>query len=155
MGWWSCSARAAHLGRLRRMEIIQNFMHGTALLFGDPVSVMFFVAGLFGGMIFGAIPGINMLTLGAIILPFTGAMKPSDAIMLYSVIYCSGVFGGAITALLFNIPGAPENAPTAFDGYPLTLKRQEGKAHGAAGVCSAVGGLAPASLLIVATQPNT
>src|SRR3546814_15157448 len=127
MGWWSCSARAAHLGRLRRMEIIQNFMHGTALLFGDPVSVMFFVAGLFGGMIFGAIPGINMLTLGAIILPFTGAMKPSDAIMLYSVIYCSGVFGGAITALLFNIPGAPENAPTAFDGYPMTLNGQAGK----------------------------
>src|SRR3546814_15845428 len=75
-------------------------------------------------MIFGVIPGINMLTLGAIILPFTGAMKPSDAIMLYSVIYCSGVFGGAITAILFNIPGAPENAPTAFDGYPKTLKGQ-------------------------------
>src|SRR3546814_2187022 len=93
-------------------------------------------------MIFGVIPGINMLTLGAIILPFTGEMKPSDAIMLYSVIYCSGVFGGAITSILFNIPGDPQNAPTAFDGYPMTLKGEASKAIGAAVMCSALGGLA-------------
>src|SRR3546814_5900872 len=78
-------------------------------------------------------------------------MKPSDAIMLYSVIYCAGVVGGAITAFLFNIPGAPENAPTAFDGYPMTLKGQAGKAIGAAVMCSAMGGLASAILMIVAT----
>lgn len=133
------------------MDILTNFMHGTAVLFGDPVSIMFFVAGLFGGMIFGAIPGINMLTLGAIILPFTGQMSPTNAIMLYSVIYCSGVFGGAITAILFNIPGAPENAPTAFDGYPMTRKGQAGKAVGAAVMCSALGGLASAIVMIIAT----
>ncbi len=42
------------------------------------------------------------------------------------------MFGGAITAILLDIPGAPENAPTAFDGYPMTRKGRAGKAVGAA-----------------------
>ncbi len=131
--------------------MIENFLGGTQTLFGDPVSVMLFVAGLLGGMLFGAVPGINMLTLGAIILPFTGNMSATNAIMLYSVIYCSGVFGGAITAILFNIPGAPENAPTCFDGYPMTQKGMAGKAVGAAVLCSALGGTCSAILMIAAT----
>ncbi len=133
--------------------MIENFLHGTYILFSDPFSVMLFVGGLLGGMLFGAIPGINMLTLGAIVLPFTAAMSASDAIMLYSVIYCSGVFGGAITAILFNIPGSPENAPTAFDGYQMTLKGQASKAIGAAVLCSALGGLISAIFMMTATAP--
>lgn len=128
-----------------------EFLGGTAELFTDPMGVLIFTAGLFGGMLFGAIPGVNMLTLGAVILPFTAQMTPTHAIMLYSVIYCSGVFGGAITAILFNIPGSPENAPTAFDGYPMTLKGQAGKAVGAAVLCSAIGGTASAILMMAAT----
>ena len=108
------------------------FLNGTLMLFGDPTGLFVFVAGLLGGMLFGAIPGVNMLTLGAVLLPFTITMQPTHAVMLYSVIYCSGVFGGAITAILFNIPGAPENAPTCFDGYPMTMNGQAGKAIGAA-----------------------
>ena len=45
-------------------------------------------------------------------ITFTIAMQPDHAIMVFATIYCPGVFGGAITAILFNIPGAPENAPT-------------------------------------------
>ena len=75
---------------------MEHFIEGALTLFSDFTSIMIFVGGLLGGMFFGAIPGVSMLTLGAIILPFTGSMTPTDAIMLYSVIYCSGVFGGAI-----------------------------------------------------------
>ena len=127
---------------------MEDFIQGTLTLFGNPTSVMIFVGGLLGGMLFGAIPGISMLTLAAIILPFSGNLSASDAIMLYSVIYCAGVFGGAITAILFNIPGAPENAPTAFDGYPMTRKGQAGKAVGAAVLCSAFGGTCSALLMM-------
>ncbi len=128
-----------------------DFWLGTATLFGDPVALMIFAGGLLGGMLFGAIPGINMLTLGAVILPFTAAMEPTHAIMLYSVIYCSGVFGGAITAILFNIPGSPENAPTAFDGYPMTQNGEAAKAIGAAVICSAFGGICSAVVMMAAT----
>ena len=130
---------------------MENFIAGTLTLFGNPTSVMIFCGGLLGGMIFGAIPGISMLTLAAILLPFTGNLTPTDAIMLFSVIYCTGVFGGAITAILFNIPGAPENAPTCFDGYPMTQKGQAGKAVGAAVLCSSFGGTCSAILMMTST----
>ncbi|HUF56699.1 MAG TPA: tripartite tricarboxylate transporter permease [Thermohalobaculum sp.] len=130
---------------------MENFLTGTATLFSDPHSIMIFAFGLIGGMLFGAIPGVNMLTLGAVLLPFTITMDPTDAVMLFSVIYCAGVFGGAITAILFNIPGAPENAPTCFDGYPMTVNGQAGKAIGAAVTCSAFGGVCSAILMMTAT----
>ena len=130
---------------------MESFITGTTLLFGDPTAVMIFAFGLLGGMLFGAIPGVNMLTLGAVLLPFTVTMQPGHAVMLFSVIYCAGVFGGAITAILFNIPGAPENAPTCFDGYPMTVQGRAGKAIGAAVCCSALGGVASAILMMTST----
>ncbi len=130
---------------------MEHFLNGAALLFTDPIALTIFAGGLLGGMLFGCIPGINMLTLCAVILPFTADMSPTHAIMLFSVIYCSGVFGGAITAILFNIPGSPENAPTCFDGYPMTKKGMSGKAIGAAVLCSAFGGMMSAILMMTAT----
>ena len=131
--------------------MMEPFLQGAAALFTDPVGLMIFAGGLVGGMLFGAIPGVNMLTLGAVILPFTAGMSPTHAVMLYAVIYCSGVFGGAITAILFNIPGSPENAPTCFDGYPMAQQGQAGKAVGAAVSCSALGGVMSAILMMIAT----
>lgn len=127
------------------------FLAGAATLVSSPTSIFIFFAGLMGGLVFGAIPGVSMLTLGAIFLPFSGLLTAQDAIMFYSVLYCSGTYGGAITAILFNIPGSPENAPTAFDGYPMTLKGQAGKAVGAAVICSALGGTCSVILMMVAT----
>ncbi|WP_438997251.1 tripartite tricarboxylate transporter permease [Candidatus Puniceispirillum sp.] len=130
---------------------MSDFLLGTAALFGDWHTIFIFTSALIGGMLFGAIPGVNMLTLGAVMLPFTISMQPQHAVMLFAVIYCAGVFGGAITAILFNIPGAPENAPTCFDGYAMTQKGQAGKAIGAAVVFSALGGVASAVTMMAAT----
>ncbi len=135
------------------MDVLNNFIGGTISLFSDPIGVLIFLGGVIGGMLFGAIPGVSMLTLAAILLPFTGHLSAEHGIMLFSVIYCTGVYGGAITAILFNIPGAPENAPTAFDGYPMTRKGQAGKAVGAAVMCSALGGTVSAVIMMVATAP--
>lgn len=133
--------------------MFENFLTGTVSLFSDPVGIVIFLGGILGGMLFGAIPGVSMLTLAAILLPFTAHLSATHGIMLFSVIYCTGVYGGAVTAILFNIPGAPENAPTAFDGYPMTLKGKAGKAVGAAVLCSALGGTVSAILMMAATAP--
>lgn len=133
--------------------MIENFLAGTAALFGDPVTIAIFVFGVIGGMLFGAIPGVSMLTLAAILLPFTAGLEPAQGVMLFAVIYCTGTYGGAITAILFNIPGSPENAPTAFDGYPMTQKGHSGKAVGAAVLCSAIGGISSALIMMAATEP--
>ena len=135
------------------METFDNFLNGTVTLFSDPIGILIFLGGVVGGMLFGAIPGVSMLTLAAILLPFTAHLSPEHGIMLFSVIYCTGVYGGAITAILFNIPGAPENAPTAFDGYPMTRNGQAGKAVGAAVMCSALGGTVSAVIMMIATAP--
>lgn len=132
---------------------MHHFLPAAEQLFSDPSTLLVFFSGLFGGLIFAAIPGIGLLTLGAIVLPFTGAMRPDNAILFYGVIYVTGTFGGAITAILFNIPGAPENAPTVIDGYPMAQKGLAGKAVGAAVMCSALGGLSSALLMIFATGP--
>lgn len=133
--------------------MLENFFAGSAALFGDPFTIAIFVFGVIGGMLFGAIPGVSMLTLAAILLPFTSDLEPAQGVMLFAVIYCTGTYGGAITAILFNIPGAPENAPTAFDGYPMTQKGMAGKAVGAAVLCSAIGGIASALVMMSATEP--
>ena len=133
--------------------MIDNFLAGSLALFGDPFSILIFVFGVIGGMLFGAIPGVSMLTLAAILLPFTANFDPAQGVMLFAVIYCTGTYGGAITAILFNIPGAPENAPTAFDGYPMTRNGQSGKAVGAAVLCSAIGGVTSAVVMMAATEP--
>ncbi len=130
---------------------MEMFLTGALTLISSPMSVFIFLAALVGGMLFGAIPGVNMLTLAAIFLPFSGMLSASDAIMFYSVLYCSGTYGGAVTAILFNIPGAPENAPTAFDGYPMAKKGMAGKAIGAAVICSSFGGTCSVILMMVAT----
>jgi putative tricarboxylic transport membrane protein len=133
------------------VDAFDNFLTGTITLFSDPMGILIFFGGVIGGMLFGAIPGVSMLTLAAILLPFTAHLSPEHGIMLFSVIYCTGVYGGAITAILFNIPGAPENAPTAFDGYPMTLNGEAGKAVGAAVMCSAIGGVVSCIIMMLAT----
>ena len=61
----------------------------------------------------------------AILLPLTFSMSPTSAIIMLSCIYWGALFGGAITSILFNIPGEPWSVATTFDGYPMA---QQGKA---------------------------
>lgn len=132
---------------------MEHFLTAFATILFDPAAIAIFVAALLGGLVFGAIPGLNAITLAAILLPFTAFMNPAYAIMMFGVMYVAGVYGGAVTAILFNIPGSENNAPTAFDGYPMTLKGESGRAIGAAVICSAIGGLASAVLMMVGTEP--
>lgn len=129
---------------------MENLLTGIIGLFTDPMAMLFFFAALIGGLFFAALPGINMVTLGAIILPFTIYLEPTYAIMIYGVIYVSGTYGGAVMAILFNIPGSAENAPTAFDGYPLTQQGKSGLAIGAAIVSSSLGGIFSTLVMMLA-----
>ena len=134
-----------------KKDKMDNILIGLGHIVSGPTSIMLFLAALVGGLLFGALPGINMVALGAIILPFTAYLDATDAIMVYGVLYVSGTYGGAVMAILFNIPGSAENAPTAFDGYPLTKQGKAGKAIGLAVMSSSVGGILGTLLMMVAT----
>jgi putative tricarboxylic transport membrane protein len=68
-------------------------------------------------------------------------MNPTSAIVMLSCIYWGALFGGAITSVLFNIPGEPWSVATTFDGYPMAQKGRAGEALTAAFTSSFVGAL--------------
>ena len=58
-----------------------------------------------------------------------------------SCIYWGALFGGAITSILFNIPGEPWSVATTFDGHPLAQQGRAGEALTAAFTSSFIGAL--------------
>ena len=118
--------------------------------FSDPYLIAVILIGTIGGVLVGAMPGLSSTMATALLLPFTLTMDPIPAISLLSALYCAGTFGGSITAILVNAPGAPPAAATAFDGYPLAQKGQAGMALGMAAVSSVIGGIFSVVVLIVA-----
>jgi putative tricarboxylic transport membrane protein len=75
----------------------------------------------------------------AILLPLTFTMSPTSAIIMLSCIYWGALFGGAITSILFNIPGEPWSVATTFDGYPMAQQGRAGEALTTAFTSSFIG----------------
>ncbi|MBI2754768.1 MAG: tripartite tricarboxylate transporter permease [Betaproteobacteria bacterium] len=127
------------------MEEFQSLLQGfvIALSFKN-IALMF--AGIILGVIIGVLPGLGGANGVAILLPLTFSMAQApggttSAIILLSCIYWGALFGGAITSILFNIPGEPWSVATTFDGYPLAQKGRAGAALTAAFTSSFVGAL--------------
>ena len=87
------------------------------------------------------LPGLGGANGVAILLPLTFTMPPTSAIILLTSLYWGALFGGAITSILFNIPGEPWSVATTFDGYPMARQGQGGEALTAAFTSSFVGAL--------------
>jgi putative tricarboxylic transport membrane protein len=107
----------------------------------QPTTLAFISLGVLLGTVLGAIPGLNSTMGTALLIPFTFAMSTENGLALLAAVYCGGTFGGSISAILFNVPGAPEAAATGFDGYPMAQKGQAGEALGYAIMSSVIGGL--------------
>ncbi len=122
------------------MEEIVNLFHGFATVL-QPFNIMVMVIGILLGVIIGVLPGLGGASGVAILLPLTFSMTPTSAIIMLSCIYWGALFGGAITSVLFNIPGEPWSVATTFDGHPMAQKGKAGEALTAAFTSSFVGAL--------------
>src|SRR5579885_1363641 len=122
------------------IEDIANLFHGFAVVV-QPFNLVLMVIGIVLGVIVGVLPGLGGANGVAILLPLTFSMSPTSAIIMLSCIYWGALFGGAITSILFNIPGEPWSVATTFDGYPMAQKGQAGQALTAAFTSSFVGAL--------------
>jgi putative tricarboxylic transport membrane protein len=122
------------------VEEISNLMHGFAVAMSMQ-NLLFMVIGIVLGVLIGVLPGLGGANGVAILLPLTFSMPHTSAIIMLSCIYWGALFGGAITSILFNIPGEPWSVATTFDGYPLAQKGQAGEALTAAFTSSFVGAL--------------
>jgi putative tricarboxylic transport membrane protein len=138
------------------VDEIQSLIGGFAVALSW-FNLMLMFAGILLGVIIGVLPGLGGANGVAILLPltFTMAQMPggtTSAIILLSCIYWGALFGGAITSILFNIPGEPWSVATTFDGYPMAQKGEAGRALTAAFTGSFVGALF-AVLLITFLSP--
>ena len=95
--------------------------------------------GIMLGVLIGVLPGLGGANGVAILLPLTFAMSPTAAIIMLSSIYWGALFGGAITSILFNIPGEPWSVATTFDGHPMAQQGRADQALTAAFTSSFVG----------------
>src|SRR5579862_8913988 len=127
---------------MHELELLMGGFH-TALSW---FNLALMLAGITLGVIIGVLPGLGGANGVAILLPLTFSMaqRPggtTSAIILLSCIYWGALFGGAITSILFNIPGEPWSVATTFDGYPMAQQGRAGEALTAAFTSSFVGAL--------------
>ncbi|MDP3702269.1 MAG: tripartite tricarboxylate transporter permease [Hylemonella sp.] len=120
------------------MEEINALFQGFATVM-TPMNFLLMVVGIILGVLIGVLPGLGGANGVAILLPLTFSMNPTSAIIMLSCIYWGALFGGAITSILFNIPGEPWSVATTFDGYPMAQKGNAGEALTGAFTSSFIG----------------
>lgn len=109
--------------------------------FYDPMMVLLALLGTIIGILVGSIPGLTSTMGLAVFTPLTFGADPAKAIVFLIGIYQGSVYGGSISAVLVNIPGTPSAIATGFEGYPMALRGEAGRAIGFATVGSTMGGL--------------
>ncbi len=110
-------------------------------------NLVLMMVGILLGVIIGVLPGLGGANGVAILLPLTFTMPPTSAIIMLSCIYWGALFGGAITSILFNIPGEPWSVATTFDGHPMAQRGRADEALTAAFTSSFVGALVAVILI--------
>ncbi|WP_096203164.1 tripartite tricarboxylate transporter permease [Bacillus sp. FJAT-45350] len=120
--------------------MVENLLLGVQIVF-QPNHFLMVLLGVVLGIIFGTVPGLSGVTAISLLIPFTYVMDPISGFLVMVGIYCASVYGGGISAILFNTPGDAPAAITTLDGYPLTQKGQANRALGMAVFASLVGGL--------------
>ncbi len=128
------------------MESFINLIHGFGVL-ADPWNIFYMFLGVILGVLIGVLPGLGGANGVAILLPLTFSMEPTSAIIMLASIYWGALFGGAITSILFNIPGEPWSVATTFDGYPMAQQGRAGEALTAAFTSSFFGAFIAVLLL--------
>lgn len=123
-------------------------MMGMQVVFA-PKMLLLLVLGVFLGTLFGALPGVSGSMAVALGIPFTYSMNGVSAIAFLTAIYCAAITGGGMTAILFKIPGVPSSAPTTYDGFPMAQQGKAGKALGIQLICSAIGGMFSAFVMLL------
>jgi putative tricarboxylic transport membrane protein len=111
------------------------------------------IVGVVIGIVFGAIPGISGIMAIAIILPLTFYVDPIIGITMLLAVYKASIYGGSISAILINTPGAAAAFLTALDGNALTKQGKAGKALDMSLYSSVTGEMLATLVLIFVAAP--
>ena len=111
------------------------------LMVCQPSSLLFMIAGVAIGIVFGSIPGLSASMAVALMLPLTFSMEATLGMNTLVAVYIGGISGGLISAILLNMPGTASSIATTFDGYPMAQKGEAMRALGIGIVFSFLGSL--------------
>lgn len=128
------------------------FLQGFATVL-QPQYLLFMFGGVALGLFIGFLPGLSGGMGIGLMLPFTFHMEPLTALVFLCSIYTGGIFGGAVTAILLNTPGAPANLSTVLDGFPMARNGQPERAMGISLMSSFIGGVVGTVFLLALAGP--
>ena len=87
------------------------------------ISLIFF--GVAFGILVSAIPGLTTTIGVVLLLPFSFYLDSASSLGMLMGVFVGGMAGGAIPAILINIPGNPASIVTNVNGYPLVKAAKE------------------------------
>jgi len=128
-----------------------NGIEGIIIPFTTPYLGLLIAVGTFAGIYIGAIPGLSVTMAVSLLISFTFSWDTLSALALMIGVFVGGVYGGARSAILLNIPGAPAAIATSIDGYPLAQKGLAGETIGIATIQSVIGGIIGVIIMVIAT----
>lgn len=128
---------------------------GTLSFFTDVRFILFCFIGAVAGLFVGAIPGLSVSMATALLVSITYTWDTHDALGTIMGVYVVGVFSGALSAILINIPGAPSSVVTTLDGYPMAKRGEAYKALKYATVYSFIGSIFGLVVMAVLAKPIT
>ena len=128
------------------IDLVGTVTLGLEVLF-RPEVLFFLVLGVIGGLIIGAIPGLNDNIAFAVFIPFAFSMETATAMALMVGVYCSACIGGSIPAIMVRVPGTASALLTCIDGNAMTHQGKGGQAVGIAISSSVFGGFSSALVL--------
>lgn len=106
-----------------------------------PSTLFYTLIGAAGGILIGSIPGLTATMGIALLVPFTYGLDFIPGVAMLLGIFCGGMYGGSIAAILIHTPGTPAAAATVLDGYPMGQKGQASRALTISLVSSFAGGI--------------
>jgi putative tricarboxylic transport membrane protein len=121
------------------MMNVELILSSAAQVF-HPQTILFILAGAFGGVLVGCIPGLTSTMGIALLIPFTYGLSIIPSVGMLLGIFCGAMYGGSVAAILIKTPGTPAAAATVLDGYPMGQRGESGRALSIALFSSFCGG---------------
>jgi len=118
----------------------------------SPYLLLVTLAGVCLGIFWGAMPGLSTTMAMMLLIGLSVGMKQDVALAFMLGVYTASTFGGAISAVLINIPGTPDSVPTMIEGHTLAKRGLGGQALGLSITASFLGNWV-GILLLVACMP--
>ena len=118
----------------------------------SPYLLLVTLGGVCLGIFWGAMPGLSTTMAMMLLIGLSVSMNQETALAFMLGVYTASTFGGAISAVLINIPGTPDSVCTMIEGHPLAKQGKGGQALGLSVTASFMGNWV-GILLLVACMP--